>query len=307
MSIGAAGTIGCPAYAAAGEVAHAVRGEAPLVSRDVLKQPETLMWIRTCTLCVMFTATPALAAGASQPPAAAIFQAIGKADAPAVRRILEADPSQATARDARGTRALTLALFANSGDGFTAPNQNEIVASLLAHAPDMDFFEACALGTTDRVESMLQADPKLVTTWHAFGWTPLHFAAFGGNVPVADLLIRRGAGVNERARNRFRNEPLAAALLTGQLEAAKRLIEAGADVNARQAGGFAPLHEAALSGRRELIDMLLEKGAEIGARANDGRNAVSEAERGRHAEVAAYLRSRTAPIRASPQISAPSR
>jgi ankyrin repeat protein len=63
-------------------------------------------------------------------------------------------------------------------------------------------------------------------------------------------------------------------------------------VNSRQAGGFAPIQEAALLGRRDLIDLLLDNGAEIAARANDGRNAVSEAERGKHPEIAAYLRTR---------------
>jgi ankyrin repeat protein len=85
---------------------------------------------------------------------------------------------------------------------------------------------------------------------------------------------------------------LQAALLTGQYDAAKLLIEGGADVNMRQTGGFVALHEAALTGRQDLVDLLLDHGAEIAARANDGRNAVSEAERGKHVELAAYLRTK---------------
>jgi ankyrin repeat protein len=231
----------------------------------------------------------ALAARAADAP---IFEAIGKLDAPQVRRILEKDPSQAAARDGRGLSAVTRALFASRGDGFTAASENDMVRALLERSPPLDFFETCALGTGAQVEAMQKADPKLASAWHTFGWTPLHFAGFAGNVPVVDVLMTHGADVNARARNRFRNEPLAASLLTGQLDAAKRLIERGADVNARQAGGAAPIHEAALLGRRDLIDLLLANGAEIEARANDGRNAVSEAERGKHAEIAAYLRTR---------------
>jgi hypothetical protein len=223
---------------------------------------------------------------------APIFEAIGKLDAPAVRRILEKDPSQATARDARGLSPVTRALFATRGEGFIAAKQNEMVGALMQRSPPLDFFETCALGTGEQIEAMLRTDAKLVMSWHTFGWTPLHFAAFAGNVETVDVLLAHGAEINERARNRFRNEPLAASLLAGQLDAAKRLITHGADVNARQAGGAAPIHEAALLGRRDLIDLLLENGAEIGARANDGRNAVSEAERGKHPEIAAYLRTR---------------
>lgn len=229
---------------------------------------------------------------AAQPPQAPIFEAISHLDGAAVRRILEKDPSQAGLRDARGLSPVTRALFAIRDDSFITPKQNEMVAALLARSPTLDFFETCALGTAAQVDAMLKTDANLATSWHSFGWTPLHFAGFGGNVAAVDALIAHGAAVNERARNRFRNQPLAASLLAGQLDAAKRLIERGADVNSRQAGGFAPIHEAALLGRRDLIDLLLENGAEIGARANDGRNAVSEAERGKHAEIAAYLRSR---------------
>jgi uncharacterized protein len=187
---------------------------------------------------------------------------------------------------------VTQALFATEGDGFTPPQQNEKLRALLAAHPKLDFYETCALGTADEVGSMLRADPSLATSFNPVGWTPLHFAAFGGNQPALELLLARGASVNERARNRFRNSPLAAALLTRQIEAARFLIAHGADVNARQAGGFAPIHEAALLGDRPLIDLLLNSGAEINARANDGRNAVSEAERGKHPQIAAYLRER---------------
>lgn len=187
---------------------------------------------------------------------------------------------------------VTRALFANHGDAFTPPQQNETLQSLLATHPKLDFYETCALGTAEQVSTMLRADPGLATAFSPVGWTPLHYAAFGGNQPVLALLLSKGASVNERGRNRFRNSPLAAAVLTRQIEAAKLLIAHGADVNTRQAGGFAPLQEAALLGDRELIDLLLASGAEINARANDGRNAVSEAERGKHPQIAAYLRER---------------
>ncbi len=184
------------------------------------------------------------------------------------------------------------ALFANSGQGFKNPRENEALALLLRSQPQLDFFEACAVGNAEQVAAMLRADPKLAEGWHSLGWTGLHFAAFGGNLPAIKVLLGQGSALNARARNRFGNTPLQAALLTGQYDAAKLLIEGGADVNMRQAGGFVALHEAALTGRKDLVDLLLDHGAEIAARANDGRNAVSEAERGKHMELAAYLRTR---------------
>ena len=57
-----------------------------------------------------------------------------------------------------------------------------------------------------------------------FGWTALHMSAFGGNVANSELLIRKGAEVNVRAKSRFLNTPLQTALLTGQYDVAKLLI-----------------------------------------------------------------------------------
>ena len=94
------------------------------------------------------------------------------------------------------------------------------------------------------------------------------------------------------SRTKFKNTPLQAALLSGQYETAKLLLERGADPLVRQAKGFTPLQEAALLGRRDLVDLLLEHGAEINSRADDGRTAVTVAIRARHPEMAEYLRSK---------------
>jgi ankyrin repeat protein len=255
----------------------------------------------SCLLAAMLSSAAAVATAATGTGAPPIFQALAAFDVEAVRRIVAADPGQAAVHDDRGTSAVLRALFTIRDQSFLPPQNNEVLHLLLAQKPPLDLFEACAVGSPEKVSTLLEADPRGVRSWSRIGWTPLHFAAFGGNLPVIKLLTDRGAQVNERARNEFRNMPLAVSLLTGQLDAARALIERGADVDARQAGGIAPIHEAALVGRRDIIDLLLENGAEIGARANDGRNALSEAERGRHPDTVAYLRTRGA---TGPQITA---
>lgn len=243
-------------------------------------------WFSAAMALLMITTVPADAA--SSPPS-------GSATAP---------PRPAAPQMSPVMRAL----FANNGEGFTNPRQNQALSTLLKSQPQVDFFETCAVGNADQLAALLRADPTLAQGWHSLGWTALHFAAFGGNLPAIKLLLDQRAAVNVRARNRFGNTPLQAALLTGQYDAAKLLIEHDADVNMRQTGGFAALHEAALMGRKDLVDLLLDHGAEVGARANDGRNAVSEAERGKHTELAAYLRTKggadaaiTADLRAAPK------
>jgi uncharacterized protein len=177
-------------------------------------------------------------------------------------------------------------------DAFTPPAENAALQALLAQHPKLTFLEACGVGDIAEMTRQLKRDPKLATTWTKFGWSALHLAAFSGAPGAVQMLIDRGADVQARARNKFKNTPLQVALLDGQLATAKLLIERGADPMVRQAGGFAPLHEAALLGRRDLVDLLLDAGAEVNARSDDGRTPLSEAQRSKHAELADYLRSK---------------
>jgi len=188
--------------------------------------------------------------------------------------------------------AITKALFQNAGEGFVPPADNAALQALLATRPRLTFFEACGVGDARELARQLARDPRLATSWNEFGWSALHLAAFSGAPEAVRLLLEHGADVNARARTRFKNTPLQAALLTGQLATAKLLLARGADPLIRQAKGFTPLHEAALIGRRDLVDLLLAAGAELDSRSDDGRTAVTEALRGKHQDLANYLTSK---------------
>lgn len=191
-----------------------------------------------------------------------------------------------------GDGAVMKALFRVDGESFTPPADNRALQALLAGHPALTFLEACGVGDTAEIRRQLARDPALAHAWADFGWSALHLAAFSGAPAAVQLLLERGADVHARSRNKFKNTPLQAALLAGQIATAQILLAHGADPLIRQAHGFTPLHEVALLGRRDLVDLLLGAGAEINARADDGRTAVSEALRGKHPELAAYLRSR---------------
>jgi ankyrin repeat protein len=179
--------------------------------------------------------------------------------------------------------------------GFIAPQKNEALQALLAKKPELTFFEACGVGDAARVRALLEEKPALINEWTSFGWTPLHLAAFSGNVETAKLLLDRGAAVNVRAKSKFHNTPLQAAMLTAQYDTTKLLLEHGADAMVRQNKGFSPIHEAALLGRLDFLELLVAHGAELDVRANDGRTALTEAIRGKHPEVVAYLRAKGVP------------
>ena len=186
------------------------------------------------------------------------------------------------------------ALFKNDGEGFFDPAKNEALKKVLATNPKLDIYETAALGTSEALEKMLRDDPEALKRPNAFGWTLLHLAAFGGNVPNTELLLRKGAEVNVRAKTKFRNTPLQTALLSGQYATSKLLLEHGADVLVRQALGFTPMHEAAVLGRVDLVNLLLEHGAELNSRSDSGRTPLSDAIRRKHDELAAMLRAKGA-------------
>jgi len=139
------------------------------------------------------------------------------------------------------------------------------VEELLAADPELDVFEAAAVGRTDRVRDLLDQDPELANAWAEDGFQPLGLASFFGHVEAARLLVERGAEVNSASRNEMKVMPLHSAAATGdpesRYELVKVLLEAGADPNARQQDAFTPLMEADQLGDARLRELLVERGA----------------------------------------------
>jgi uncharacterized protein len=209
-----------------------------------------------------------------------IFEAIATGDLERVQNLLVGDPAVATARDEQGLSAVIQATY---------HGQALIVDALLAADPELDVFEASAVGRTERVRELLERDPDLVSSFSPDGFTPLHLAAFFGHVEIARLLIAGGADVGAVARNPMRVQPLHSAAATSQLEIARLLIEAGADVNEQQELGFTPLHAAAQNGDLELTRLLVEHGADPERATEDGRRAADFAGERASKELLALL------------------
>lgn len=136
---------------------------------------------------------------------------------------------------------------------------------LLAGDPELDVFEAAAVGRTERLRELLDEDPSLANAWAEDGFQPLGLASFFGHVESARLLVERGAEVNSASRNDFEVMPLHSAAATGdsevRYELAKLLLESGADPNARQQDEFTPLMAADQHEDERLRALLVEHGA----------------------------------------------
>jgi ankyrin repeat protein len=145
--------------------------------------------------------------------------------------------------------ALLEALYRGEGDR---------VAALLAADPQLDVFEAAAVGRTERLRQLLDDDPELAAAWADDGFTPLHLASFFRHPEAARLLIERGAPIDAVARN----EEIA----------------------------VTPLQSAVTAGEEETAELLLARGADPRATSDDGKTAADVAEERGHPELAQKLR-----------------
>jgi uncharacterized protein len=210
-----------------------------------------------------------------------LFAAIDADDAAAVERLLAAAPELARARGEDGVSAILRALYWR---------REGALAVLVLAAPELDLFEAAALGETARVEEIVAADPAALGARSPGGFTALHLAAFFDRGPAAEVLIAKGADVNAPAENPSRVQPLGSAAAGRSSAVVVALLAAGADPNARQEGGFAPLHSSAQSGDLPSIELLLSHSADRDAQADDGRTPLDLAVAAGRNEAAERLR-----------------
>src|SRR5712691_6573889 len=211
------------------------------------------------------------------------FDAIRAGDVARVRGLLAADPELVNRRNERGHSPVLIAQYHHKRD---------VVAVLLDAGPELDLFDACAVGRTKRVAEVLDQDPSQVNAYSGDGFYPLGLAAFFGHPETVRLLLARGADVAQAARNPMRVQALHAAAAGRSFEAVRLLVEAGAPVNGRQQEGWTPLQEAVQSGDVEMTRYLLAHGADPRQQNDAGKSAIGlAAERG-NAEILKLLKAR---------------
>lgn len=207
-----------------------------------------------------------------------LLEAVRTGDVAVVGELLDEERELVDAR-ADGVSLLLVAMY------YGRP----AVAELFATRRRADVHELAALGRAAELRDLLRRQPDDAHRAAVDGFTPLGLASFFGHEEAARVLLDLGADPRTASRNEMRVAPLHSAVARRSLPVARLLLDRGADVNARQAGGFTPLHGAAANGDRAMSELLVDRGADPSARNDEGRTPSELAATRDHAGLADWL------------------
>jgi hypothetical protein len=111
----------------------------------------------------------------------------------------------------------------------------------------------------EKVKALLKANPDLVSSKDNDGATPLHTAAYAGQLKIVETLVSCGASVNATTADGV--SPLHWAAAMGYVDVCKFLLLKGADIHAVDRLDRLPIVYAAHFGRKEVVDLLRSNGS----------------------------------------------
>jgi ankyrin repeat protein len=139
----------------------------------------------------------------------------------------------------------------------TQMGNRAIIDYLVGRGAPVDFFTALVLAQVERVRADLDADPGLAQSRGVHDLPALYFAAIGGSVGAADMLLAAGADVNAKAEAAA---PIHGAVMGGSREMVRFLVESGADASLPDYKGRDARSLAIEMGRPELAKLIPPSG-----------------------------------------------
>jgi len=158
---------------------------------------------------------------------------------------------------ARTNQEMTPLLFA------ILHNRKDIEKLLIDKGAQLDIFAETIRGNPNAVSTFLKNDPCLVNVEQG-KFTPLHWAAYGGHIEAAKVLIAKGADVNAGSEYAV---PLYWAVRKNHPNFIRLLVDEGADVNAKDMYDRTVLHWAVTPA---VVELLIDKGADVNAKSKRG-------------------------------------
>lgn len=126
---------------------------------------------------------------------------------------------------------------------------------------DLTPLRAAAQGNNTAIAELLLDRGAKIEDTNGYGWNALHSAAQEGNAQMVRFLLRRGAKIEAKEEGDLTALLLAAG--NGKTEVVQILLENNADMNLVDHAGQTPLILAAASGHTAMVQLLLDHGADV--------------------------------------------
>ena len=217
-------------------------------------------------------------------------------------------PEQMNMRHIYGTSVITAAALTRDPATGKRGRNRDVLQSLIDAGAEFDIFGAVAWGLNERVEALLDDDPRLVNGKQGFN-SLMNVAFEYDQLETAKLLMKRGytlpipmGGSDEWVRwavaqganvNGPRNDgwPLNHQAGHGRMQGVATLLELGADPNPQDEQGNTPMHLLAKRGTgREFAKLLLKHGADLTIRNVKGETPLDLAAKAKQSALLNFLR-----------------
>lgn len=202
--------------------------------------------VGACTLVSMLALLPAQASSYDD-----YFKAVKLDDASAVENLLRRGFDPNTIEEERGDTGLILALREKS----------MAVVKALLKSPRINLEARTGNGDNALMIAAFSVNREAVDLLLAKGaavnrdgWTPLHYAAAGGDTGIAKLLLDRQAKLDARSPNG--TTPVMMAARGGHIMMVKLLLDAGADAALKNELGMTAIDFAKEGGHTDIVEGL---------------------------------------------------
>jgi len=151
-------------------------------------------------------------------------------------------------------------------------------------------------GDTEKLLDLFGKNPGMLKMDLGDGMTPLHHAAYFGNVEVADFALKNGTDLNVKDRRGL--TPIWFTVSGSRPAMLKKLIALGADLRVSNETGDDLLMRAARAANPEVVGILLDKGFQVQAKNKYGMTPLVFAAQANGVEVMKLLVAKGADVKA---------
>ncbi|PWA07242.1 ankyrin repeat domain-containing protein [Flavobacterium psychrotolerans] len=147
-------------------------------------------------------------------------------------------------------------------------------------------FDIARKGTLTEMKSLYKKHPQLINTTDDRKSSPLILACYRTNVDVAMFLADNVKDINY---NSGMGSALMAAVMSGNIQIVKKLIDVKADLNQSDFQGKTALIYAVFFNKNDIAKLLIEAGANKNAKDSDGKTALDFANFNKNTELIILL------------------